>query len=383
LLVISKLLMGFLNELEKNGYTGYIVGGAVRDYILDEKILDYDVLTDAPLEYLKENFSEYKLILVGKRKDLLLLVKGDEKYEIVSYSGTPLEKEMLRRDFTINTLLIDLRGKIYDVTQKALKDMSKDTLKTPLTPLETILDDPIRILRALRFLIKYDMEMDKELEKTIRKEAFRLRDMPKERILNELRELFLLDELDKVLIELDRNRILKENFKFNIEKIKKHRKRINSLAKDFELRFYVILEYYTIEKSLNLLELSSKMKKIMKILEENSYEKEYNNISLKIIMSEIGSEIERVFKLWDYQVDEKKNLRELKKAYREILDRSEPYRVNDLKINGNDLIEEFGVSGIKIKELLELAKIYVINNPYKNSKENIFFYLKNRMSMIK
>lgn len=178
----------------------YTVGGCVRDELLEEMIKDFDVVIDCPessnpavefTDFLKKsapnctNFATYPRF--GTSKFTLSMVSGSitrtEEIECVmprkehyfegprkpsTVEKTTIEEDALRRDFCCNALYKDLEtGEILDPTGKGRSDLSKRILRTPLDPKETFKDDPLRMLRAIRFSCSKDFTIAKEVKEAI------------------------------------------------------------------------------------------------------------------------------------------------------------------------------------------------------------------------
>lgn len=186
----------------------YIVGGSVRDSLLAESHDDYDFATDAkPDEVIKivKRWAD-GLWLVGVKFGTIGLVKGKTKIEITSlrseaYSGSSRKpkvefdsniiEDLSRRDFTINAMAVRLpAGELLDPFN-GQRDLEKKILRTPISPEQSFSDDPLRMLRAVRFMATFNMEIEKSVKESIEKNARLLKLVSKERI---------RDELSKILV---------------------------------------------------------------------------------------------------------------------------------------------------------------------------------------
>jgi poly(A) polymerase len=107
---------------------------------------------------------------------------------------TPLVREMYSRDFTINTLLQDLNfEKVFDITGQGVRDIRAGVIRCPINPDLTIKNDPKRILRAIRFALRFDYTIDSELIKSIKKYKHLLKDASPEYMSDKANELIKLD----------------------------------------------------------------------------------------------------------------------------------------------------------------------------------------------
>lgn len=164
----------------KRGFSLYFVGGSVRDYLLTNQFDDVDLVTDATPEQMKEflddadfTFSKFGFVKVrfeGEKFDLTTL-RVEEGYTDFRHPGTirftkKLEEDCRRRDFTINGLYMDTNLKVYDYVN-GVNDLDSKMLKMIGDPLTRLKEDPLRIIRALRFSLTYKFDMDVSLKKAI------------------------------------------------------------------------------------------------------------------------------------------------------------------------------------------------------------------------
>jgi putative nucleotidyltransferase with HDIG domain len=196
---------------EKRNESIYIVGGFVRDIILERNKheLDFLVIGDGPLfaEQLADilgikeisifknfgtaqfNYSGYSLEFVGARKESY---NRDSRKPIVT-KGT-LDDDLDRRDFTINTLALSLNkdsfGKIINKFN-GIKDIEDGIIKTPLDPEITFEDDPLRVMRAFRFASQLDFKIDQNTFNAAAKMSERLKIVSQERITDEFMKILL------------------------------------------------------------------------------------------------------------------------------------------------------------------------------------------------
>ncbi len=183
----------------------FVVGGFVRDLILNRKLDDVDILVVGDGLKFAQNLSQklgVKKVDYFKTfgtahffyRDIDLEFVGARKESYSSDSRNPeveigtFEDDINRRDFTINTLAISLNknsfGELID-TFGGVKDIESKLIKTPLDPAETFNDDPLRILRAFRFASQLDFQLDESLIEAATKLASRLEIISQERVTEE------------------------------------------------------------------------------------------------------------------------------------------------------------------------------------------------------
>lgn len=202
----------------------WLVGGAVRDELLGKPApTDYDlVLEDDALalaRFLKDHeVSSIEPVVYPRFGTALVNVQGihvelvtARKESYAEESRKPnvepatLEEDARRRDFTVNALLKNLHsGELRDPLGRGLHDLKSRILRTPLEPSGTFFDDPLRMLRAVRFKWQLGFGLAGGLEEVIRQEAGRLAIISEERIRDELVKMLLLPDADRALDDLMR-----------------------------------------------------------------------------------------------------------------------------------------------------------------------------------
>jgi len=196
-------------ESQKLGFQTYVVGGFVRDIYLKRASKDVDFVTvgsgialaEAVKKRLKgahlsvfKNFgtaqiktNDWEFEFVGARKESYDRNSRKPKVE----DGT-FEDDIYRRDFTINTLAISLTvnnyGELID-TFNGINDLESGIIKTPLDPKITFSDDPLRMMRAVRFATQLNFKIEEETFQALKSEAHRLEIISQERITDELNKI--------------------------------------------------------------------------------------------------------------------------------------------------------------------------------------------------
>ncbi|MDX9801890.1 MAG: polynucleotide adenylyltransferase PcnB, partial [Spirochaetia bacterium] len=166
-------------KLRYAGYKAYIVGGAVRDLLLDKNPKDFDIVTDAVPSAIKKIFRRSRII--GRRFRLVHVYQGRNIYEVATFRSGSSEshnnsfgtmvQDVWRRDFTINSLYFcPFDEQIIDFTG-GYKDLAKKLVK-PVIPLKTIfLEDPVRIIRAVKYSVMIGGDLPFFLKMRIKKHA--------------------------------------------------------------------------------------------------------------------------------------------------------------------------------------------------------------------
>ncbi|MBI3561894.1 MAG: polynucleotide adenylyltransferase PcnB [Gammaproteobacteria bacterium] len=210
---ISESARKVLYRLHDAGYAAYLVGGGVRDLLLGLRPKDFDLATNATPEQISQLFRNCRLI--GRRFRLAHIHFGREIIEVATFRGHhsqsedrddalvhdgmllrdnvygTLEEDAWRRDFTVNALyyniadfsLVDYTGGLEDLQQRRLKMIGDPTVRFQ--------EDPVRMLRAIRFAAKLGFALDETVILAIAEHRQRLQAVPPARLFDELLKLFL------------------------------------------------------------------------------------------------------------------------------------------------------------------------------------------------
>ena len=172
---MDKEIKKILKKIESNGYEAYIVGGYVRDFILHIPTTDVDICTNAlPKDILrifdikKENplYGSIKITTKKFNYDITTYRKEENyknrKPETITYVNNLID-DIKRRDFTINALCMNSDGTIIDLLD-GTSDLKNRIIRVIGDTKQKLIEDPLRILRAIRFSIILDFELDKEIK---------------------------------------------------------------------------------------------------------------------------------------------------------------------------------------------------------------------------
>lgn len=293
---ISELLTNdvehILREIESTGFEVRVVGGAVRNWIMGEKVSDsdIDIATTALPEHIFEIFEN--VVPSGLTHGTVTLVYKGHGYEITTLREDvetfgrkakvafckSFEKDSNRRDFTMNALYMDRHGRIYDY-HNGIRDISRKIVRFIGDPETRIREDFLRILRYFRFVAYYgDFKCSEEYLKIIYALRKNIEQLSSERILAEILKIFALDDAHKImgamkpvieeLFEVNKSeeilKFLEEKLENNIE----HDKRLDALQKlSLVLKFSnkdlveLIRKYKFPKKMKRLLHLELKLEK--------------------------------------------------------------------------------------------------------------------------
>ncbi len=183
----------------------YIVGGAMRDAQLGISAQDIDAVIALPLPEIEKKLRDwgYKPHLIGAHRQTVSLFQGTERVDIASFSGG-IEENALGRDFTVNTIYQDVRtGEIHDPLC-GLKDLQERRLKACGRAADRFREDPLRVMRLIRFAVRYDLVIEPETWLAAVEHIPYLQEVAAERVTEELGRILILDQVDQALGLLDR-----------------------------------------------------------------------------------------------------------------------------------------------------------------------------------
>jgi poly(A) polymerase len=195
--------------LQKAGHQAFIVGGAVRDLLLGVAPKDFDVATNATPEQVKSHFR--RAIIIGRRFRLVHVMFGQETIEVSTFRalenpdrqtdehGRVLSDNLFgsqhedaaRRDFTVNALYYDPVTQTVLDYHDGVKDIRRKRLRMIGDPATRYREDPVRMLRAVRFAAKLGFEIDEATRAPIREMAELLENVPAARLFDEMLKLLM------------------------------------------------------------------------------------------------------------------------------------------------------------------------------------------------
>jgi poly(A) polymerase len=205
--LVSRNALRVCETLQKHGFATYIVGGAVRDLLLGIAPKDFDVATDATPEQVKAHFR--RAIIIGRRFRLVHVMFGQETIEVSTFRalenpdrqtdehGRVLADNLFgsqpedaaRRDFTINALYYDPVTETVLDYHDGVKDIRRRKLRMIGEPEARYREDPVRMLRAVRFAAKLGFEIDEATRKPITTLAALIENVPAARLFEEMLKL--------------------------------------------------------------------------------------------------------------------------------------------------------------------------------------------------
>jgi poly(A) polymerase len=382
---IKKLFNILEKGKKKNTQTAMFVGGCVRKFLNNENIDDIDIASIFSPEELKEKFknSEFKIIDTGIEHGSVTVFINKSKFEIttlrkdtktdgrhaeVSFTDN-WQQDSERRDFTVNAIYMDRRGKIYD-PQNGRHDLKNREINFIGDPSLRIEEDYLRIIRFIRFSIHYSCKQsDLKIIESIRLNLNGIKKLSKERILNELYKIFRLQNVNNILENKEIKNIfliIFPEFRYlnRIEKFD-YLLKTNIITQTPEDFFSILLidEKNNFEYFSHKYNTSNKLKKDLSFIANNYIkfkdEKNYLKQDLKKNIYKIGKNKIKKLITFIYCSEKKFSFILFKKIFNEV----DNMRVPNFPFNGEYVIGQGLEDGKKIGfALKELEKKWIEND---------------------
>ena len=226
-----------MDQIETAGYEVYIVGGSIRDQLLNKETKDYDLATSAEPNEIKKIFENDKIMDYGEKHGTIAIYRRGRVYEITTYRVEEgytdgrrpdsvkfvkqLNSDLSRRDFTINAIAMNKNGEIID-PHGGIKDFNEGVIRAVGDPVDRFREDSLRMLRAVRFASNLDFKIEKSTFLAIKSncDLLSVHKISGERILNELKEIIInpggfsllhkLNLLQVILPEIYKNNVIEQ-----------------------------------------------------------------------------------------------------------------------------------------------------------------------------
>ena len=376
-------------EIKSLGGEIYFVGGCVRDFFLNKKSKDIDLLVRkvesenlivllkkyGRVDLVGESFGIIKFKPFDSNEDFDIALprtekwtgeKGYRAFNTISDPFLDIEKDLERRDFTINSIaknaftgeFVDPFGGIKDINNRVIKMTNPETFK----------DDPLRMLRAIQFASRFNFLIDIETERSIIANGERIKEIPFERVLIELDKIVKKGSISLAYYLLDTTNLGYHIFGVEIKSSPYNYDVFNNSDSIGSFLFFLLKN-----------KLSGTVSEFMK-------SKICSNDDVKICKAlEFAYSTQKptymdAFKLYALSSDvffSKQLPLDMMKVVDYIIINKMPYSFKELKINGDDLISEFGFEGKQIKEKLIFVIESIYNKKVENNKNKIIKFLTN------
>jgi len=428
---IPKEVEEIILTLNENGYEGYIVGGCVRDILMDRIPTDWDLTTSAKPEEVKRLFK--RTYDTGIAHGTVTVILNNKHFEITTYRiegiyedhrrpkevtfTNDLEEDLSRRDFTMNAIAYHPQEGFIDPTG-GIEDIKKKSIRCVGDPHKRFEEDALRMLRGIRFSSQLNFTIEENTLEAIKTNAHLISYVSAERIKEELDKILLAKYIHKFIIlhdtgilkfilpEVDRCFEVAQNHPHHVDNVGIHTlKAVEAVDNILPLKWTMLFhdigkpEHKTtdekgishfhghVEKSVLLAEKIMKrlrfdkksMNHILKLIKWHDYRIKEDKQTVKELLYQIGEEAFLDFlkvQLADaraqnpvYFEEKEEKIENLYTIYEEIKVKHECFTLRDLEVNGQDLIKTGIKEGKQIGEVLEYLLKIVIENPELNKKE--------------
>ncbi len=370
--------------------TAMFVGGCVRKYLLAEKIDDIDIATSLTINEIKERFNNTKfnivdsgvehgtVTLISKKLKLEITtlrkdIKTDGRHAEIQYTDS-WEEDSKRRDFTINAIYLDIKGKIYD-PQLGIRDLNNQVVKFIGDPQKRIEEDYLRIIRFIRFSIEYQSKTNSATLQAIKLNLDGIKKISKERILSELLKILRT----KNFVDLNKNEKLKDIFSLIFPEFKYLMRldKLNELNNKSKIDKITLLSILLIDDSNNheyfshKYNVSNDLKEILNLTAKNFIKiqknKEFLVRDLKKNIYFFGKSHLKSLNLLYFLAEKKTKIND----YLKILKNIKSLNIPKFAFDGNYLKEKGMSEGVLIGKTLKLIEEEWLKNDFRISDKRV------------
>lgn len=428
-MILPDNIKNILSTITAHGYEAYVVGGAVRDFLLGREVSDYDITTNALPEQIKGMFQ--KTIDTGLKHGTVTVVENGAVVEITTYRidgvyedhrrpktvqfSKDLKSDLSRRDFTINALACDEYGNITDYFD-GIGDIERRLIRTVGEADKRFEEDALRMLRAIRFACTTGFAIDDEILRSIERKSGLILYVSGERIKQEMDKALMGDDvfmlkksmplLREIFPQFARCFTTEQNNIHHVYNVGDHiLKSVASVSKELPLRWAMFMhdlgKPFTRtadvdgdhfkgheEMSLNIaerifekLKFSNAEKSVIKtMIKYHDYRFDADKVIIKKLLARIGKDnfkslmlVKRADAMAQSEctlAPKLDNIEKIENTYNNVIANDEPYLIKHLAVNGNDLMD-YGITGNSIGITLEKLQNKVIENPKLNTRESL------------
>ncbi|MCC0635460.1 MULTISPECIES: CCA tRNA nucleotidyltransferase [unclassified Clostridioides] len=428
---IPKKVDYIIKELEKNGYEAYVVGGCVRDCLLEKIPNDWDITTSARPEKVVEIFE--RTIPTGIQHGTVTVMIEHEPFEVTTYRidgsysdgrhpdsiefTNDIVKDLSRRDFTVNAIAYNSKTGLVDPFN-GCEDIQNKCIRCVGNPVDRFEEDALRMLRAIRFSAQLNFKIAEDTKQSIYRNADLIKCVSMERIQVEFNKMLISDSsklnllistglLKFIIPEICDLEDVIQNNPYHIYNVGKHTLIATEVIED-ELYLKLTMLFHDLGKKITKTtdkngidhfyshsresvkiakQILKRLKydnytinKVLILIQYHDYRIEPKRKIIKKLLNKLGDVelFEDLIKVnWadtlaknpKYAKQKILNLIESEKEFKHIISQNECFHIKDLAINGNDLMSIGVKPGKDIGYLLNKMLEIVINNPELNEKE--------------
>ncbi len=380
-----------ISLLNSNHFECFVVGGAVRDALLNRDIHDYDLSTNAKPSEMHDVFKDYLVLDTGIKHGTITVVINHIHIEITTYRvetsyrdhrhpdevsfSNSLKEDCARRDLTINALAYHPTLGLQDYFH-GVEDLKHHIIRTVGNPDERFNEDALRILRAIRFAAQLNYVIDPLTSIAIMKHKDDLKLIAKERITEEFVKILSSEYPGKYLYEY------KELFSVfipNINKLtQKQVSNINSASNNLIVRL-TLLAFYFGQEALNNLTLPNKTIATINLYIKYASLPYQTTYDLRYLLHVLGNDYINYLSFKssiDLSFDDALVQSKLDK----IQSKHDCISLKQLAISGRDL-QDLGITGPSIKETLESCLLKIMKDELSNTKKELLDYARKLNSL--
>lgn len=420
---IPDIMFDISGKLLKHGYQAFIVGGAIRDSLLGCQVKDWDVATNAKPDRIRDLFPE--MTSFNLKHGTVTLVSKGRNFEVTTFRGTEgfsesIEEDLAHRDFTFNAMAYDITNKRIIDPFEGKQDVKKKVVRAVLNPVERFQEDPLRMMRAIRFSLQLGYTIEPQTLMAIMAMAEAIDRVAKERIRDEILKILMVRKpsigfnlmrksglLKRILPELIEGYKKRQNNYHKYTIYKHMMETVDSIEKDPVLRLSALFHDIAkprvrkkIEERWRFFghakastELTREIMMRLKFSNEwiarvtgliahhmFDYKQELSDRAVRRFIKRVGIDnINGIIKLrkaddlahgWgkinENQIEEFKNRinYQIRKSY--------PFTISDLAINGNDVMSRLSLHpGPRVGQVLNQILEKVIEKPEYNQKHKL------------
>lgn len=376
--VLPEKVLYVITKMRDFGYRADIVGGCVRDFLLNRPCSDYDVTTNARPEEVKRIFVGEKIVETGIRHGTVTLILGSESYEITTYrtdgeysdSRHPnevafterLQDDVARRDFTMNSICYNQFDKFSDY-YGGIEDVNRRIIRAVGDPVRRFDEDALRILRAIRFSSTLGFSIEKKTEEAIFLHKEKIRNISRERVFEEYKKLLHGENAHSVLEKY------REIIEISIPELAGFalppKEVFDGMSKEAK-SISLFKDAHMYDKAMRGLHADNKTRLNGVSVLENLNAKSDTEYDMLLILSRLDVEITKLLlevkialKLCDFS---KMQMLEA------LLKRAPIYKISSLKVNGDDLLA-LGARGAQVGVILKCILCEVMEKNLENDRE--------------
>ena len=420
---IPDIVLKISEKVIKGGYQAFIVGGAIRDSVLGLQAKDWDVATNATPDRIRDLFPE--MTSFNLKHGTVTLVSKGRHFEVTTFRGAggfglSIEEDLAHRDFTFNAMAYNITHKRIIDPFEGKQDIKKKVVRAVLNPSERFDEDPLRMMRAIRFSLELGYTIDPKALIAINSMAEAIDRIAKERIRDELLRILMVKKpsvgfnlmrksglLKRILPELMEGYRKRQNNYHKFTIYRHTMETVDSIDKDPVLRLSALLHDIAkprVRKKINgrwrffghATVSADLAREIMTRLRFNNewiaqvtnliahhmfdYKQELSDRAVRRFIRKIGAEnidglielrkaddlAHGLGKIGENQIEEFKNRinSQIRKSY--------PLTISDLAVNGNDVMNALNIQpGPRVGQILNLLLEKVIDKPEYNQKDKL------------